>query len=318
MEIASFRRRCCALIVTGLLCAITGAAQETPTILQVEVENYVAYVGDVTDASRTARSPGPVAPSQGANFGTLVILADVTKVNGATAKGVMVIRSQTLRLSPTPVPGAAIADVTRAAHAELSWEFLNEDGSQIGTIYAMSLSGGAPSPGAPEDAQGGAAAIVGGTGAFVGARGTINPTEIVNSRTTSQAEDPSMRRVNGGGRARFVFQVYPMVQPEVVSAGGGFEVFHSDNSRVTVDKPARPGEALVLRAKGSKPAEVSVNDEPSKTIEVEGQGTTGFHRVKFSVPDEVQAGVMKVQISAAWMKGKAVEIPVARERGHSW
>jgi uncharacterized protein (TIGR03437 family) len=317
------------LIVTALLCATVAAAQEIPMILEVDVESYVGYAGDATDPSRLARSPGPVAPTQPANFGTLVILGDVTRVNSAAAKGVMVIRSQTLRLSPTPAPGSAIADVTRTAVAELSWEFLNEDGSQIGTIYGLSLSGGPPSPGSPEEAQGGSAAIVGGTGAFVGARGTINPTEVVNPRITSQVEDPSMRRTNGGGRARFVFQIFPMVRPEIVSAAGVPEIFHSDNSRVSADRPARPGEDLILRASGlgitgsrvgrrssivaPMPVEVMVDDQPSTVIDVEAQGTTGIHQVRFRVPDDTQAGLMKLRIGATWVKSRAIEVPVVNE-----
>lgn len=303
-------------VLIALVFVASAAAQETPTILNVDVENYVAYVNDVTDATRVARSPGPVAPMPAANFSTIVILADVTAVNGEPAKGTMVIRSQTLRLTPTPVPGAALADVTRAAYGQLSWEFLNADGSPIGTIYGMSLSGGAPSPGSPAEADGGTAAIVGGSGAFVGAKGTINPVELVNNRATSQAEDPSMRRINGGGRGRFVFQIYPMFRPEVVTAVDGPALFHSDNTRVSAEKPARPGEHLILHARGIRPTgsaaiEVLVNGQPSTATELSAtQGPDGTHSVRFRVPDNQQRGMMTVRIGTGWIQGSPVRMAV--------
>jgi len=226
-----------ALINGVLLLAAVASAQEVPSILQVEVENYVSYVGDTTDPSRVARSAGMVTPNAPLNFWTNLIVADVTKINGAPAKGTLVIRSQTIQLSPTASPGGAIADITRPAMAEVSWEFLKADGSSIGNIYAMGFSGGTPPPGSPQGAAGGATAIAGGTGSFVGARGTMNNIEILSPRTTSQAEDPSLRRANGGGSARFVFQVFPMFRPEVVVGPDGPEIFHIDETRVTADSP---------------------------------------------------------------------------------
>jgi len=53
-----------ALINGVLLLAAVASAQEVPSILQVEVENYVSYVGDTTDPSRVARSAGVVAASR--------------------------------------------------------------------------------------------------------------------------------------------------------------------------------------------------------------------------------------------------------------
>ena len=143
-----------------------------------------------------------------------------------------------------------------------------------------------------------------------------------------------MRRTNGGGRGRFVFQVFPMFRPEVVVDTTGVQIFHSDGTPVSADKPARPGEDLILHAKGlgptrprvnsgdsfpadppavaSSPVEVLLNDNPAPAIEAIGMpGAAGIYRVKFRVPDNTQAGMMTVQISAAWMKGLAVRIPVA-------
>ena len=81
-----------ALALGALFLAGEAAAQGVPSILQVDVENYVAYTGDTTDPARVARSSAPVPAAAPMNFFTNVILADVTKVNGAPAKGVLVIR----------------------------------------------------------------------------------------------------------------------------------------------------------------------------------------------------------------------------------
>jgi len=322
-----------ALINGVLLLAAVASAQEVPSILQVEVENYVSYVGDTTDPSKVARSSGTVTPNAPLNFFSNVILADVTKINGAPAKGTLVIRSQTMLLTPTPNAGGAIADVTRPAMAEVSWEFLKPDGSSIGNMYVMGFSGGTPPPGSPQGSTGGAAAIVGGTGSFLGARGTMNNVEILSPRTTSQAEDPSARRTNGGGRARFVFQVLPVFRPEVVVGADGPEIFHADERPVTADSPAKAGEELILNAKGlgptrpdvslgapfpsdppavpSAPIEVLVNDKSSAAVDAVGRpGASGTYRVRFRVPDDAPAGNVTVQLSAAWMKGSAATIQV--------
>ena len=85
---------------------------------------------------------------------------------------------------------------------------------------------------------------MGGTGAFVGARGTVNGTSGLAIRTTSQAEDPSMRRINGGGRGTYVIQLIPMFRPEILVGVNGPVVFHNDDYKpVTADRPARPGES---------------------------------------------------------------------------
>ena len=100
-----------------ILCALVlvagAAAQEVPAVLQVDIQNYTSYVYDVTDQSKLARSSGPVAPVSPANFYTTVGIADVTAVNGSPVKGVLIIHSQTARVSPTPTGGMGIADVAR-------------------------------------------------------------------------------------------------------------------------------------------------------------------------------------------------------------
>ena len=142
-----------------------------------------------------------------------------------------------------------------------------------------------------------------------------------------------MRRSNGGGRGTYVIQLIPMFRPEVLMGATGPVIIHSDYSAITSDKPARPGEVLILYAKGlgptipsvnpgdsypgapfaivTSPVEVLVNGKPSPAINQIGlPGSSDTYHVAFRVPDDTTAGGANVQISAAWVKGAAVPIPV--------
>jgi uncharacterized protein (TIGR03437 family) len=161
----------------------------------------------------------------------------------------------------------------------------------------------------------------------------MNNIEVVNPRSTSQAEDPSLRRANGGGRARSVLQVLPLFRPEVVVGPNEPEVFRGDDTPVTADRPAKRGEDLILNAKGlgprrpgvnvgdpfpsdppaiaTAPVEILVNDKSTAAIDAVGApGATGAYRLRFRVPDDTPAGTVTVLISAAWIKGPAVPIAV--------
>src|SRR5262249_51973005 len=92
------------------------------------------------------------------------------------------------------------------------------------------------------------------------------------------------------------------------------------------DRPARPGEVLILYAKGlgptsptvnpgnlfpreplavvTSPVEVLVNGKPSPPINQVGlPGTSDVYHVAFRVPDDTAAGPASVQIRAAWVPG---------------
>ena len=320
MKNASVRVSCCFAVLLG----VAATAEEVPVILQVDVENQVRYVGDVTDPSRVALSPVPVpiSPNRAVNFGTSSIFGDVTAVNGGPAKGAWVTLENNVRLNPNPARGVAISDATQPSVAVLSLEFLKPNGDPIGSILGMGAVGSMKGW-----------AIVGGSGAFVGAKGTMQATVNLAIRTTSQAEDPSMRRINGGGRGTYVIQLFPMFRPEVLIGANGPVVFHSDHRLVTAASPARAGETLILLAKGlgptnpsvnpgdpfpidplaiaTSPVEVFVNGKSSPVINQIGEpGTTDTYRVDFRVPDDTGAGTATVQISAAWVKGAAVLIAV--------
>ena len=307
---------------------VAATAQEVPVVLQVDVENTVRYVGDVIDPSRVAQSPAPVPPSstRALNFGSSTVIGDVVAVNGNRANGAWAYVEHNVRLTPTPtipMPGGAISDVMQPSVAIHSLEFVTPDGGLIGTILSLGAVG-SPSKGW---------AIVGGIGAFLGATGSISATANPGIRTTSQSEDPSMRRVNGGGRGTYIIQLFPMFRPEVLVGANGPVIIHADYSAVTADKPARPGEVLILYAKGlgpttpsvntgdpypgapfaivNSPVEVLVNGKSSPAINQIGlPGTSDVYHVAFRVPDDTTVGSTRVQISAAWVKGSTVAMPV--------
>jgi hypothetical protein len=267
------------------------------------------------------------------NYFTSITLADVASINGSPVKGTMVGQGQQLRLTPNPDPGWAISDITRSTYFHFGWEFLKPDGSPIGSIFGSGMFPGTPPPGSPLGAQTGNMPIVGGTGAFIGARGTVNAIECIDCRFSSITEDPSMRRINGGGRQRLLIQIYPMFRPEIVNDANGPVVFHSDFSPVNSARPARAGETLIVYAKGlgpttaslnpgdafpseplaiaTSPVEVLVNGKSSPAINQLGvPGTTDTYRVDFRVPDDTAAGTASVQLSAAWVRGAAIQMPV--------
>jgi hypothetical protein len=123
---------------------------------------------------------------------------------------------------PSPFPGAAIADTQRAGIRNSTFEILTSDGTPLGTIMATGLFAGVAPPGAPLDAQVGNDAIVGGTGAFLGARGYAGQAaQTVPPRRASITEDPGNRRRHGGGKTRYVLQVIPLARPEILTTSSG-------------------------------------------------------------------------------------------------
>ena len=313
----------------AVLLAVAAAAQEVPVVLQVEVENQVRY-GGVVEPSQVATSPVPVTSSiRQLNFNRPIVIGDVIAVNGSPARGAWVSLENNIRLTPTPtvpLPGGAISDAMQPAVSIHSLEFLKPDGDPIGTILGLGAVG-SPTKGW---------AIVGGTGAFLGAKGAIRATANPGVRTTSQAEDPSMRRVNGGGRGTYVIHLIPMFRPEVLITPSGPAIAHSnDFSLVTASKPAAAGEILSLFATGlgptrpgvdpgqpfppnplaavTSPVEVTVNGRSAEVLAAVGfPGAVDGYQVNFRVPPDTPRGPATVQVSSAWIAGPAVSIAVQR------
>ena len=148
------------------------------------------------------------------------------------------------------------------------------------------------------------------------------------------AEDPSNRRVDGGGKSRWVLTVIPMYVPQVVSTADGPAVTHSsDFSLVSASKPASSGEILSLFANGlgptfpgvdpsqpfpsaplavvNSPVQVTVNGNSSQVLAAVGfPGAVDAYQVNFQVPPGTAKGPATVQLSAAWITGPAVTIQV--------
>jgi hypothetical protein len=70
-----------------------------------------------------------------------------------------------------PNPGEAVADTSIAGLTDTSFDILTPDSRPIGTLFGMGLSRSSSAPGAPLAITQGNHAIVGGSGAFLGARG---------------------------------------------------------------------------------------------------------------------------------------------------
>src|SRR5262249_45723754 len=152
-------------------------------------------------------------------------------------------------------PGRVIADAVRASISSWDLDFLNPDGTQIGTIHIDGFVGGNTPPGAPKDLPpGGGYTLTGGSGPFFAVRGYFHSApNITPERVPSACEDPSLRRVYAGtlGKRLGVLYLIPLSQPAVLTTPNGPAVVHSsDFSLVTAAKPAKAGEVLTLFASG--------------------------------------------------------------------
>jgi len=307
------------------------------TILDVELANFVVYFNDVNDYPRLATDANRTTVTQPRNFSRSIGIADIVSVNGKPAKGMMTEQRTQFNLRVNPTPGQAIADAERNNRLERFYEILKPDGTQIGSLMAVGNGGGAPPPGAPLVTTDANFVIVGGTGAFLGARGQESSPDnagLPGPRNASMTEDPANRRVHGGGRRHFLLTVIPMSRPEVVTTPTGPVVVHAnDFTLVTASKPARPGEILSLIATGlgptqpgvdpgkpfpasppslvNSPVEVTVNGQPAEVQYAGGYpGTTDTYQLNFRVPSGIASGLATLQISAAWIAGSEVRIPV--------
>ncbi len=326
-----------AVLLVAAYCSWGYGQVAPPTILEVDVENYVQYVADTSDPSKFATDPGVTIVVQPKNFNLSLEIGDIVAVNGQPAKGTLTRNFQRVVLATAPNPGQAIADTVRNGLVAATFDFLKSDGSPIGTIVTYGPGPGSPAPGAPLAITQGSFAITGGTGAFVGARGqwgqAVTP-QTIAQRQASITEDPANRRRNGGGRVRFVLQVIPMSVPQIVTTAAGPAVTHSsDFSLVTASKPAAEGELLSMFVTGlgptkpgvdpgkpfpasppavvNSPVDVTVN---GKSVEVTAAvgfpGAVDGYQVNFRVPSDSAKGTATIQVSAAWIAGPGVTINI--------
>ena len=311
-------------------------AQSPPVILEVETQNSVVYRWDVLDPSKLASSAS-IVPGVGGVFTHWIFFADVVAINGKPAKGVYAVRATTIAMIPTATAGQSIADVTRSDIADRHLEIQDADGTPVGAIVASGLAGGTAPPGAPTMAFSTNTAVLGGTGAFLGARGQLAHASGGSARQASMAEMPANRRINGGGSVRVILHLIPASWPEILATPMGPAIFHGDDfSQVSEQKPARRGELLIMRAKGlgptrpginpgqpfppypdgrlhevNSPVEVKVNESDATVVNKIGWPTEdNIYRVDFVVPQTVQPGMASVGLRVAWIAGNEVKIPV--------
>jgi hypothetical protein len=324
------------VLFAGVSCGLAQGQTPPSTTLIIDLQNVIEYQGDIADPSKFATNPNVTPSVQPKNFFVATILGDIVAVNGQPAKGLYAGRSRSIIVSPTPNPATgvdeAIADVRRAAIREHIFEILKSDGTPVGTIISLGFSGGTAPPGSPSTERANWA-IVGGTGAFPGARGQVSGTGGAG-RAASMAEDPVNRRINGGGAFPFIIHVIPMSVPQVVNTASGPAVTHSsDFSLVSMAKPAVAGEVLSLFATGlgptvpgvdlgqafplspvsavNSPVQVTVNGKAAEVLGAVGfPGAVDGYQVNFRLPPDTAKGVATVQVSAAWISGPTVSITV--------
>jgi hypothetical protein len=309
------------------------------TDLTIDLANVVEYRTDVSDVTKFARNPNVVpgiavgtGPTEAPNFALSTGIGDIVAVNGLPAKGLFASRSRPIGTDTNANPGRAIADVTRTSIREDVFEILQPDGTPIGSIMIFGLSGGQAPPGQPSTERG-SWAIVGGTGAFLGARGQAEG--VGNTpRIASMAEDPANRRLNGGGPSRYFLHIIPMTVPRILTTDRGAAVVHSgDFAIVSASKPAQAGEILSLFATGlgptvprvpsgqpfpsaplasvNSPIMVMVNGKPSEVLSAVGfPGSVDGYQINFRMPSDAAKGVAAIEVTAAWVASTPVSITV--------
>lgn len=312
-------------------CRLASAQQPPSTTLTVDLGNVIEYQEDIYDPVKFARN-GDITPSLGfANFGVATLIGDIVAINGQPAKGLYAGRTRVLNANANPTAGQAVADVARTAMREHIFEILQADGTAVGTIMATGFSGGNPPPGQPSTERANWA-IVGGTGAFLGARGQVEGTGTAG-RAASMAEDPASRRRNGGNPSRYILHIIPMLVPQIISTANGPAITHSsDFSLVSASKPAAAGEVLSLFASGlgpvrgvvtgqpfpadppasvNSPVQVIVNGAPADVIGAVGYpGSIDGYQVNFLMPADTEKGSAMIQITGAWIPSATVSIPI--------
>jgi hypothetical protein len=315
------------VIVTVLVVSSLSTAEAQAVIgstLNVEIVNSTLYrIGFCTLAEqKPTKLP---AQSSVISFGRSMGVGDIVSVNGQAVKGVAIEVFNGGALSTTPTPGQNIADINLNP-ITVFWEltFVNLDGTRIGAVEIAGSSG--------------QWTVTGGTGPFFGARGTWSAAQdpVSGERTTSDCEDPAYRRINadaGGNKRHGVLYLVPATPVQILTTPNGPAIRHSsDFSLVTASKPATAGEILSLFATGlgplrgvvtgqpfpatppaavNSPVQVLVNGNPAEVLAAVGYpGSVDGYQVNFRLSADMAKGSATIQVSAAWISGAPVNIPV--------
>ena len=320
-----------------LLTACAALSAQTPrvSVLEVQAENIVSYYDDSFDVSKWGTLPGPVARlDKNPTFKWRTTLGDVVSVNGQPTKGNFVVAARTLNATTELTPGRVLMDLALGCPTMQIHSFMLPDGTVIGTIAVIAVSTVGRPPGAPSNAIAGTGVVVGGSGAFLGVRGQAGLISSSGARNASITEDPAYRRLNGGGKMTWFFQIIPAETPEVLTVPTGPAIVHStDFSLVTSDKPARAGEVLTLYATGlgptrpgvdpgkpfpaaglqvvNSPVQVVVNGTGVPALWAGGYpGAVNSYQVNFRLPGDTAPGLASLSLNVAWIAGPEVKIPV--------
>lgn len=300
--------------------------------LTIDLDKSTWYALDPAESARWASVPDRTPVPQGFRFPfkNHVILADIVAIDGKPAKGTFAAWGIYLNFSnaPSPVPGRAIADIARSQMWNMLFEVHHPENGQVGTLAAMGLAGGPPPPGSPPGSLAGNFPVIGGSGAWSGVTGQATTLSISGTRGPSGVEDPAYRRANGGTSLwRIAVTLNSVRRPTAVA------VYHADFTPVSESSPARPGETLVLAAKGlgatdpllspgatfdsaelavvRAPVEVTVGGLSAPVLNQIGwPGTADTYRLDFMVPGGVAPGTASLSLSSAWIPGPEVQIPV--------
>jgi hypothetical protein len=321
--------------LTALACCLLPAAclAQSPVIITIEVENYVEYLQDNNDVMKTGTDPGVTTPLFPNTFINSDHYGDIVSVNGVPAKGLLYGFCRVLGASARPNPGFPIADTTVSTQRAYYFQIQSATGTPIGTLVTSGPHG--PSGvGNPTAVTNGDYVILGGSGAFIGARGQGGLVPVAAGRTASITEDPSRRRVNGGGKRRFILTMYPAAYPQISGANGLPAIAHaSDFTQVSPNRPASPGEILSMWVTGlgptrpttdpgqpfpasplanvNSPVQVTVNGKTAEVLSAVGfPGTSEYYQVNFRVPPDVDKGLASVRVTAAWIPSAAATIAV--------
>jgi hypothetical protein len=322
------------LSISVLCVASLGIAQAPlPSVITIDVENYVEYLEDTADPLKRGSDPNlttvRVLPN---TFVESDHLADIVAINGQAAKGLAFTSARVIGSTTSSTPGRPIADVTTSTFRSIYFQMMSADGAYIGTIYCSGPHG-QPPPGSPIGGVVGEYAIVGGTGVFQGVRGQVGLVNTTAGRLASSSEDPSRRRINGGGKKRFILSVQPMTYPQILLANGLAAITHADFKQVTATASAVAGEILSAFVSGlgptrpgvepgaafgatplatvTSPVQVTVGGKVAEVISAVGfPGAVDGYQVNFKVPDGQGRGSAQVRISSAWIGGVPVSIAV--------
>jgi len=324
------------VLLPAVYCNLALGQSTQTALLKIDIANYVPYGYDVFDIQKFATAPvlTPNASTGGRAFTFFVFIGDIVAVNGKPVKGLWTARGTTFSFEPSAVTGHSTADFSRGNIIDMYWEISQIDGTPIGTLSASGLTRGIPPPGAPLAQTGDNLSIIGGTGAFLGARGQAGVIDLGSPRQASVVEDPASRRAIGGAQRSYVLHLIPMSVPQIVTTANGPAVTHSsDFSAVTASKPAAAGEILSLFATGlgptvprvdpgqprpsspvvtvNSPVEVTVNGKPAEVLAAVGYpGTADGYQVNVRVPSDAAKGSATVQVGAAFITGPSVSIVI--------